>query len=254
MKMLDMLMPFIGSGLLLVVAAAMVRRGLQREYPFFFSYLVFSFVQAIVLLPFTNNFHVYFYSYWLTEIFSALLAVFALHDAFYDAFSGFYTFWWFRLIFPAVVTIISSVCVLQAARHPIPKVPVFMHLIFALDSAVGYVKAGVFITFVVLVGFLRVRWRRYPYDMALGFAIHSVGILTSYAVFSKGAGYLLLAKYAPPVAYIAATLVWLWSFAGRFEPRPRIEWGHDLTPEQVRDQMNESIETMKKSTSRRDDD
>lgn len=253
MKMFDMLMPLIGSGLLLVVAAAMVRRSLQREYPFFFSYLIYSFLQAVVLLPFTSNFHVYFYSYWITEIFSALLAIFGLHDAFYDVFSGFYAFWWFKLIFPTVVVMISFLSMGQALRHPIPKVPVFIHLIFAFDNAVGYVKAGVFIVFILLVVFLRVRWRRYPYDIVLGFAINSVGILTSYAVFPKGAGYLRVAKYAPPLSYIVATLVWLWSFAGKFEPRPQVKWRQDLTPEQVRDQIHKSLETMRKGIGELDD-
>ncbi|HKT50894.1 MAG TPA: hypothetical protein VJV96_11370 [Candidatus Angelobacter sp.] len=253
MKIFDMLMPLIGSGLLLVLAGAMVRRSLHREYPFFFSYIVFTFLRAIILLPVSGNAYIYFYSYWITEIFSALLAIFGLHDAFYDVFSGFYAFWWFKLIFPAVVVVISFLSVGHAARHPIPKMPMFMHLIFAFDSAVAYVKAGVFIIFILLVVFLRVRWRRYPYDIALGFAINSVGMLTSYAVFPKGAGYWLVARYAQALSYIVATIVWLWSFAGKFEPQPQVKWGQGLTPEQVRDQINESVETMKKGIAKRDD-
>jgi hypothetical protein len=254
MKILDMLMPLIGSGLLLVVAAAMVRRSLQREYPFFFSYIVFTFLRAIVLLPVSGNAHIYFYSYWITEILSDLLALCGLHDAFYEAFSGFYVFLWFRLIFPTVVVVISFFCIWHAVHNPIPKVPAFMHLIFALDVAVSYVKAGVFVTFMLLVLLLHVRWRRYPYDIALGFAISSVGVLVSYAILPKAPRYVLAVRYVPPLTFILATVVWLWSFAGKFEPRPRIEWGHNLTPEQVRDQINESIETMKKGISRRDDE
>ena len=224
MKMFDVLMQLIGSGLLLVLAAVIVRHNLQRAYPFFFSYIVFTFLRTIVLLPVSGNTYIYFYSYWITEILSAVLAIFGLHDAFYDVFFEFYALWWFKLIFPAVAVVISCLSVAQAALHPIPKAPAWMHLVFAVDNAVGYLKAGVFIVFILLLVFLRVRWRRYPYDMALGFAINSVGMLTSYAVFAKGAGYSLIARYAQPLSYIVATIVWLWSFAGKFEPpQPRLK-------------------------------
>ena len=222
MKMFDVLMQLIGSGLLLVLAGTMLRRNLQRAYPFFFSYIVFIFLRTIVLLPVSGNAYIYFYSFWITEIFSAFLAIFALHDAFYDVFFGFYAFWWFKLIFPTAVVAISFFSVAWAARHPIPKVLVWMHLVFAIDNAVGYLKAGVFLVFILLIVFLRVRWRRYPYTIALGFAINSLGMLTSYAVFSKAAGYSLVARYAQPLSYIVATIVWVWSFAGKFEPQPTI--------------------------------
>lgn len=253
MRLFDILMVAIGSGLLLALAVIMVRRRLSREYPFFFGYIVFSLVRSASLLPVSGNFQVYLYGYWITEVFVDILALLALHEAFYECLYGFYLFWWFRLIFPAVVAIVTAFCIAHALLNRLPRLPLFIHLVFSLDSAVSYVKAGVFILFMVLVVVLHVRWRRYPYDIALGFAVSSLGALVSFALVPQGSRYAFLVRYAPPLTYILATGIWLWSFAAKFEPAPRPEWSHELTPAQLLEQIKEYIRTMKKAVGRSDD-
>jgi hypothetical protein len=251
MRLFDILMTAMGCGLLLALAVTMLRRRLHREYPFFFAYILFSLVRTASLLPATGRF--YLYGYWITEVFVDMLALLALHEAFYECLYGFYLFWWFRLVFPTVVAIITAACMTHAMLHRLPRLPLFIHLIFSLDSAVSYVKAGLFILFMLLVVVLHVRWRRYPYDIALGFAVSSLGTLVSYALVPQGSRYAFLVRYAPPLTYILATGIWLWSFAGRFEPAPRPEWRHDLTPAQLLEQMKEYIRTMKKAVGKRND-
>jgi hypothetical protein len=253
MRIFDVLSLATGTALLLALVVVMVRRRLHREYKFFFAYVVLTLLNASFLLAVSGNSKSYYYAYWVTELFSDILSLLALHEAFYECFYGFYLFWWFRLIFPGVVTIVIAISLGNAMLKAVAWRAPFGYLIFSLDSAVSYVKAGIFLAFILLVVVLHVRWRRYPYDIALGFAVSSLGTLVSYALWSKGSRYALIVRYAAPLTYILATGIWLWSFAGRFEPAPRPEWRHDLTPAQLLEQMKEYIRTMKKAVGKRND-
>jgi hypothetical protein len=253
MRLFDILTIATGSGLLLALAVMIVRRGLHREYPFFFAYIVVSLIRSVSLLPLSGNFQLYLYGYWTTEVLVDILALLGLHEAFYECFYGFYLFWWFRLIFPSLAAIITALCIGSAMLKPVSRIPLWIVLIFSLDSAVSYIKAGIFVLFMLLVVFLHMRWRRYPYDIALGFAVSSLGTLASYALLSKVSRYALIVRYAPPLTFILGTGIWLWSFAGKFEPAPRPEWKHDVTPLQLLEQMKDYIKIMKKTVGRPND-
>jgi hypothetical protein len=247
MKLTDILFATTGGALLLALAVVMVRRRLWRAYPFFFGYILFNLSSTVFLFAVSHDYKVFFYSYWIGEGISAIFVVLALHEAFYDVFRAFYLVPLFRLIFPSVVALISFFHIRHAVLYPRPRVPLIMTVVFATDYAIAYVKAGVFVVFMFLVILLHVRWRRYPYDVALGFAVSSVGMLISYSVFQGfGTGHIVIARYAPPVAYIVATSIWIWSFAAKLEPEPRPEWKHDLTPEQLLQEMKDYIVILRK--------
>lgn len=240
-----------GSALLLAIAVMMSRRGLRREYPFFFSYIVFTLVLAIIFTPLEGYPKLYFYSYWISEIFSAILGLLALHEAFYEVFYAFYVFWWFRLVFPSVVGVISFISIWYALLHPMSRVPTWVEVVFALASAVGYIRGTVFLVFMILVVALRMRWRRYPYDIVLGFAVSSVGVVTSYILWETfGVKYAAAARLVPPLTYLAASVIWLWTFSAKFQPEPGMEWKHELAPEQLLQQTKDYIEILKKSAGR----
>ena len=247
MKLIDIVVGTTGTALLLAIAGVMLRRRLWREYPFFFAYVVFNAVSAVFLLLVISRYKVFFFSYWMIEVISAILVLLALHEAFYDVFRAFYIFWWFRIIFPVVAVAISLVSIWHAVLNPLPRVPMLMTVAFAFDNSTAYLKAAVFLVFLFLVVALHVRWRRYPYDVALGFAVSSIGMMISYAVFTTlGTRYILIARNAPPVAYVLACTIWFWSFAARFEPEPRAQWKYDITPEQLLEQVKNYLAIVKK--------
>lgn len=249
MRLFDLFLGITGSGILLAIAAVMIRRGLQRDYPFFFGYIVCTLLDAIVLLFLIGNVRMYFYAYWTGEVVTGILVLLALHEAFHDVFRVFYALWWFRLIFPAVVGIIVFFSIRHAVLNPLPHLPQLTTVILSFDSAIAYVKAGVFAAFMMLVVFLHVRWRRYPYDIALGFAINSLGLLISYAFLKAfGLKYRHVVAYAAPSGYVLGTAVWLWSFAPKVENEPITQWKDDVTPEQLLEQVTDYIRIMKKGS------
>lgn len=247
MRPLDILMQIAGGALLVWLAAVMVRRRLHQEYPFFFGYVAFSFLTTVALVCVIGNYKTYFYLYWGAQALNAILVLLALHEAFYDVFFGFYSFRWFWMIFPGVAASISFVCITHAILKPPSGAPQVITVILSLGTAVSYVQAGLFVVFMLLVTALHVRWRRYPFDVALGFAVSTVGEWTAYALRSEfGNKFPHMIRYAAPVAYICATLVWLWSFNGPVAPVPKMEWTHDVSPEQLLAEMKEYTRIMKK--------
>lgn len=222
--LLDILIQIGGGALLIWLATVIARRRLHLEYPFFFSYIVFTLFATGIRLAVSVNAPTYFFVYWASEPFFAILTLLALHEAFYDVFHRFYSFWWFRLIFPGVVVVIFVFAIRHAILQPLVHAPRFMSVIFTVDTAFSYVQFGLLVIFMLLGAGLHLRWRGYPFAVTLGFAVSSLGDWTAFLVRAEfGTKYSNVFRYAPPTAFLCATIVWLWSFSGKLEPDPKLE-------------------------------
>ena len=243
----NILMIVASTSLLLVLAVVIVRRKLHLQYPFFSLYITYDILRALFLLCVIGNYKLYFFGYWIADAFSLVLVLLALHEAFHEAFEGFYVFPWFRLLFPSVVALLVFFATRQAMANPASLAPRFMYVIFAIDNSVGYVQAGIFMIFLALLVALNVRWRRYPYGIALGFAVGSIGTWISYALFWEfGAKYAGIARHAMPLAYCGSLIVWLWTFRKESEAVAVSGKVHSLAPEQLLDEVRDHIRINKK--------
>lgn len=75
--------PLLQAGVLL----AMFRRGLQKEYPFFFNYTILQVVSVPILaILFYKSYTVYYYAYWVNMGLSVLISFAVLQEIFKDAF------------------------------------------------------------------------------------------------------------------------------------------------------------------------
>src|SRR5580658_4344039 len=111
--------PVLQSGLLV----ALYRRGLQRDYPFFFNYTVLQ-VISVPVLAITNifSYKVYYYSYYVNLGLSILLSFAILQEIFKDAFRpyealrdlGVILFRWSAL----VVFLVGVMWAINAAHKP----------------------------------------------------------------------------------------------------------------------------------------
>ena len=242
----DILVQVAGLALLAILIVLIYRRKVHRYYPFFAAYVTYALALAFALLCVTANYKFYFWTYWVGECGSMLVTLLALHEVFRDVLYGFYRLWWFRLIFPGTVAVLSFFAIHRAMLAPAPYAPRVMYVIFAMDSAVSYMQAGVFLVFLALVLGLRARWRRFPYGIALGFAVASQGTLLSYTLFTEfGIRYVRMAKYASPIFFILGGLVWLWMLTGHAEPEPGAHWNQHDTPKQFLEQVKEQIAVMR---------
>lgn len=212
-----------GCSLLVALLFTIVRRRLHREYPFFFSYIVFSLLNTIFLFVVSGNGRIYPYAYWLSIGVGAVLGLFALNEILYRVLYRFYCFWWFRLIFPSIVAGTCLVAMRHALSNP-RSTQMLMSMIWYVSGAVSLIQFGVFLIFMLLAMVLRLSCRRPPFSIALGFALASMGDWTFYALTSRS-GYSLLARYAPPVGFLCASAVWLYSFGIKPPAQPKQQLG-----------------------------
>jgi hypothetical protein len=212
MTRFDIFLALLSLALVVWLAAILVRRGLYKQYPYFFAYIAFSiFAHLAGFSAQAVSYRVYFDIYWTTEAFHAVLALLALYEAFHDVFRIDYEDWpWFWIVFPSAVAILVALVIGDALLHPPVKVGAVVTIVLSFGRAVNFVKGGLFVLFLLLVFLLAERWQRYPFGIVTGFAVSTVVSAVAYWAISvfetKG---ILFVRYGLPVAYILSVTVWI---------------------------------------------
>ncbi len=220
------------------LAAVLVWRKANREFPFFFLYVCSSVVLPILTFSVSKNYRLFFLVSWGTEAVYVVLALLALHEVFRKVFAAFYEKRWFWLFFPVVVIAISTLAVIYRLGSPPAQANRVMSFIISMGMAVNLVQALLFVFFVLLVWWNGIRWREYPFGIVLGFAgIASVTFASNWARSEFGTKLNVVSSYAPAVAYILAVIVWLDTFLR--PPAPEPQWRLKITPEQLLDEIRQ---------------
>jgi hypothetical protein len=220
------------------VAGFLIWRKLYREFPFFLSYICSSIIIPVVRVSVSGNYRLFAEVYWFTEIIYALLALLALHEAFRHVFIAFFEKWWFWLFFPCIVAAISSITALYRIGSQSVQANKVISLILSFVISVNLVQVLLFALFFALVAFHSIRWRNYPFGIVVGFAAIAVGTLGgSWAVSEFGTRFNILWRYAPSVAYIFATFLWLVTFIRPPDPEPK--WTLEITPQQLLEEVRQ---------------
>jgi hypothetical protein len=213
------------------------RRGVREHFPVFFAYAVTSVPITVARLLTAGHYLPYFYVYWATTALLLLLGLAAVHEIFRWVYEAFYEFTWFRLFYYGVISVVLIITVRNAVVNPPVQAHPLVGLILDLGIAINFLRAGIACLFYALMRPLSIGFRRYPYAIVLGFLISSVGALMGYLPVSVfGTKWHVVARFAPPVAYIMALAVWVSAFVVREDEQT--EW----TPPMSADQMRQEID------------
>jgi hypothetical protein len=238
MRKVDILLGLVALITAACLAAVLVRRKANREFPFFFFYVCYSVVLPILTFSVRNNYRLFFLVFWGTEAVYVVLALLALHEVFRKVFAAFYEKRWFWLFFPVVVIAISALAVIYRLGSPPAQANRVMSFIISMGMAVDLVQAFLFVFFFLLVWLNGIGWREYPFGIVMGFA--AIAIVTFAADWARsefGTRLNVVSSYAPAVAYILAVIVWLKTFLRPPEPEP--QWRLKITPEQLLDELRQ---------------
>jgi hypothetical protein len=206
----------VAPALLLVLLMLLVRRRLYRVFPFFAAYVMCQLTVSILRIAVSGNYRTFFEVYWTTEALYSVMALLALHEAFWRVFRLFYLYWWFWLIFPGMVASVTGVTIWTAFRHPPAQAPPVVMLILSFGWATSYIQGLLFAVFFLLLVFMELPWKSQAFGVVRGFGIAALGALLSFGLRSEfGNKFNALAKYGPPVAYILAVGSWLLAFYRR---------------------------------------
>lgn len=251
MRLLGISLLLIPAALQVWLAIMLVRRDQRGRFRFFFWYTTTSVVALCLRFAVQTNYTAYFYTYWITEIFYAVLGLMAVLELFPVVFRAFSRLKQFQLI----IWIVAVLMVLLAALHAIfigtAQAGPLTAIVAPLDIGVRYVQAGVFILFVLMAVFYRVPFRRYPFGVAFGFGLMAGSRLAALLLRSEfGTRFKFLFTYMPGVVYVVAVLIWLLTFLKPEPPDPLDEVKSPLRPEEVIRRLRDASGTLK---GRRDD-
>jgi hypothetical protein len=204
---------FIPSCFLVALLVLLVRRRVYATLPCFFAYATFA-VCADLARFLARNHGAYYATYYISETGYDVLGVLVMYEALRTVLASVTRVWWVRLIFPAVLLagIVLSLARAQTAPTQFSRRLAFYILIG--EIAVRFVEVFIFAGLVTLVRVLGLRWRQYPFGVAMGFGLYAtVALLITTKLSDFGTRFMFLWNVVSLVAYSLAVLIWIWFFS-----------------------------------------
>jgi hypothetical protein len=196
-----------------LLAAFMLRRKMHREYPIFLAYTVSHVVRFVVLfcIYHQGSREAYRYSFLGAEALDAALAYGAIYELYghlFRTYDGVQKL--AGMLFRLAVVVLLAVAVLSAATAPAADTSRVLAGLFTLDRGVNIVSGGLLLLLFLFSSYLGLRWKRFAFGIAAGFALDSSVALATFALRTYwgllGKPVLSLISSA---AYNCAVFIWL---------------------------------------------
>lgn len=195
-----------------VVAIVMVRRGLRRKFPVFFTYLLVQIVNfAVVFAVYADrDYKAFFYAYWTFAAMNLILGFIVIHEIFIDVFRPYHTlkdlgtvlFKWAGLVMLLVAGVVA------ASTSPAIQGPM-VQAILTTERCVRVIQVGLVLFLIVFARYLDISWKQHSCGIALGFGSFAavellVSGLASSRTLNDAVSSLVLMS-----TYNVSILVWL---------------------------------------------
>ena len=196
-----------------VVAAILLWRKLQRDFPLFAVYIVvlilIDLARLLAYWMFPGK--PYFYVYWSSDGLATLFAFLAAGELMLNRlFPQFYKLRFYRYLFLFAAVLIACFALVTAFSSN-PRI-LLSALIRVLHTA-DVLLTAMLLFFVGLMVFMGRQWRRYEFGIALGLGINAAALLLTFAIFTKiGSIRGSVASLIPTFGDDAAALTWLLFF------------------------------------------
>jgi hypothetical protein len=202
--------PLIQAGVLV----AMFRRGLHREYPFFFNYTLLQVISVPVLAGlFYRSYAVYYYAYWVNTGLSVLISFAVLQEIFKDAFKPYENLRDLSLILfrwcALVVLLVGVMWAINAGRGADINGTVTDMMMLA-DRSLRLMQCGLVFFLILFSSYLGLPHRSLLFGISLGFGFFAaVNMLVATAVTRHGMLSGSALSRINSVAYLVSVCIWL---------------------------------------------
>jgi hypothetical protein len=159
------------------IASLMVRRGLLRQFKFFFAYIITQLVTFAVIFPtfVWRSYSAAFYLSWCVNAISVTFGFLVIHEIFVDVFKHFHTlrdlgtvlFKWAGLVMLLVAGVVS---VSTNSNEMVP----WMQAIMTSQRCVRIIQVGMVLFLLFFAHYVGVSRRQHSFGIALGFGSFSV--------------------------------------------------------------------------------
>ncbi len=213
LRLVDYVLWFVGPVMQFGVLVAMYRRGLHREYPYFFNYTVLQVLsEPILFVVQRHSYTMYYWGYYVSVALSALISFAVIQEIFRDAFRPYEAlrdlstilFRWSALL----VLLIGVMWYITSAQSS--GVDALTNGILMVQRSVRMMQCGLVFFLVLFSEYLGISRRHVLFGIALGFGLFaSVNML--YATALAHGPFLRVSILRPinSAAYDIAVLIWL---------------------------------------------
>ena len=194
------------------IALFMLRRGLSRQFRFFFAYIITQLATFAVLFPafFWRSSETLFYLYWGFDAISVTCGFFVIHEVFVDVFKFFHTlrdlgtvlFKWAGLVMLLAAAVVS-VSTNSAQMAP------WIQAISTSQRCVRIVQVGMVMFLLFFAEYVGVSRKQHSFGIALGFgsfAVIELILISSWVGNHLGETGMSIINM---VAYNASLTLWL---------------------------------------------
>lgn len=194
-----------------VIAVAMFRRRLHREFPYFFNYVLFQVASFSVEFPMRNSANYYWVSWVLTAL-SAAVSFGVLLEIFRDAFRPYEAlrdlsvilFRWCAL----VVLLVAGMWAVTSWRYN--AFDNLTNSIFLVNRCVRMMQCGLVFFMLLFSEYLGISRRNVVFGVSVGLGFYAaVNMLVVTALGHQSAIPSFVLKRLNSVAYLVAMLIWL---------------------------------------------
>ncbi len=198
------------------IAGFMVRRGLIRNFRFFFAYLISQLLSFAIVFPayVWRGYTAMFYLYWATSAMSVTCGFLVIHEVFVEVFRSFHTlrdlgtvlFKWAGLVMLLVAAVVSI-------STNSSEITPWMQAILTSQRCVRMIQVGMVMFLLFFAQYLGVSWKQHSFGVALGFgsfAIIELILVSSWAGNHIGDPWVSIFNM---IAYNGSLALWLGYFA-----------------------------------------
>ncbi len=213
LRLLDYLLwiasPLLQAGVLI----SLYRRGLHRDYPYFFNYTILQVVSDPVLYAIQlRSYTFYYYAYYVHIGLSVVISFAVLQEIFKDAFRPYEAlrdlsiilFRWSTL----VVMLVAVMWAINAAHKP-DNGPITDAILLA-ERSVRLMQCGLVFFLLLFSEYLGISRRSLLFGISLGFGLFAaINMLVATGIAHQGILRHSTLRHINSAAYLCATLIWL---------------------------------------------
>ena len=264
LRLIDYVLWYASPILQTIMLLCMFRRGLHREFPFFFNYTLFSIVSDPILATLQHSYTAYYYAYLVNVSLGVILAFAVLQEIFQAAFRpyealrdlGIILFRWSAL----VVLLFAVGSALYVGHKTEPGGSVFADVFYLIERSLRLAQCGLVFLLLLLSEYLGIPHRSLLFGISIGFGLFAaINTLVLTAFTHRTIVSKLVLREVNSAAYLLAVMVWFGytlaaararsSVADGVVLRPR-DWNSALQDARTPIAENSLLDTMDRTVER----
>ncbi len=260
LRLIDYVLWLSAPTIQLVVLLVMYRRGLQRDYPYFFNYTILSVANEPVLFVMQKySYTLYYYSYWVSIALTTLVSLAVLHEIFQNAFRPYEALRDLSVIlfrWSALVILLVAGMWAVTSGHPAQNGSITNAILLAARS-VRLMQCGLVFFLLLFSEYLGISRRNLLFGIALGFGLFaSVSMLVTSGVSHQGVVHVSVLRWINSAAYNLSALIWLGytalapSRSGALAAIRSQEWNSALEGARVPTEADSLLDSMDRTVER----